>query len=144
MEWETVWSIASSPLVLGPLGLVVLGVGDAIIKKTKNKTDDMIWKKWVRKPLARLFQRKLGSKVGMVLLLLWPLATGCAATVTKTDEVTSVTWVWGAAEVRAGPECEEGEGCRGVTISGGHASEGFLRAVVGPVGTVLRGLLGGL
>lgn len=102
---------------------------------------ELTWKpklSWVGK--LKLL-RKL-SKLAAVGVVLLPIA--CAATVTKTDDVTSVTWVWGAAQVSAGEECSEGEDCDGVSISGGHASEGFLAAVMSPISTVLKGLLSGL
>lgn len=80
----------------------------------------------------------------LFLTALLALHLGCVATVTTTDDVTSVTWAVGAATVTAGPECAAGEECSEVVVSGGHAGKDFLSAILSPAVMVLRAVMGGM
>lgn len=80
-----------------------------------------------------------------MLLAVGLIISGCVGTVTRTtgEKVTTVTMAWGNAGVSTGGECEEEDG-KCLQVKGGPASEGFLNAVLSPIGTVLKGLLAGL
>lgn len=78
----------------------------------------------------------------VLLLAALSLVCGCAVGITKTDDTWSAHVVAGEAQIAAGPECpDDSTECSGLQVTGGHASEGFIKGILSPIGAILKVLI---
>lgn len=81
------------------------------------------------------------KRLGILLLMLVVIAPGCVGTITKTDDVFSMSLIAGQASLDASNDCADGENCENISLGGGQFSEGFMAAILSPVTFVLKGAL---